>query len=195
MRLCDRDIESWLECGNLTIIPRPPANRITGATVDLRLGNQFRIFNDHANAYIDLSGSECTVRKSLNQVMSNEINLMDNELFFLHPGNLVLAVTLESIIMPDNLVGWLDGRSSLARLGLMVHATAHRIDPGWEGHIVLEFYNFGKIPLALRPGMTICALSFEILSNSALKPYNIRKNSKYYRQKGAEKSKINEDLK
>lgn len=70
-------------------------------------------------------------------------------------------MTLESVTLPADLVGWLDGRSSLARLGLMVHVTAHRIDPGWSGCIVLEFYNSGKLPLALRPGMLIGALSFE----------------------------------
>ncbi len=73
-------------------------------------------------------------------------------------------MTLESVTLPADLVGWLDGRSSLARLGLMVHVTAHRIDPGWSGCIVLEFYNSGKLPLALRPGMLIGALSFEPLS-------------------------------
>ncbi|PPI88210.1 dCTP deaminase [Candidatus Pantoea edessiphila] len=193
MRLCDKDIESWLDHGKLIIIPRPHINNIHGATIDLRLGNQFRIFNNYNNAYINLSGSEYEIHKSLNQIMSHEININNNELFFLHPGNLVLAVTLESIIMPDNLVGWLDGRSSLARLGLMVHATSHRIDPGWEGCIVLEFYNFGKLPLALCPGMLICALSFEILSNPSLRPYNNRKNSKYHRQQGADISKIDKD--
>lgn len=98
--------------------------------------------------------------------MSDEIILPEGEAFFLHPGELALAVTLESVTIPDDLVGWLDGRSSLARLGLMVHVTAHRIDPGWQGCIVLEFYNSGKLPLALRPGMLIGALSFEPLSGS-----------------------------
>ena len=82
--------------------------------------------------------------------MSDEIIIGDDEAFFLHPGMLALATTLESVKLPANIIGWLDGRSSLARLGLMVHVTAHRIDPGWEGKIVLEFYNSGKLPLALR---------------------------------------------
>lgn len=73
-------------------------------------------------------------------------------------------MTFESVTLPADLVGWLDGRSSLARLGLMVHVTAHRIDPGWSGRIVLEFFNAGKLPLALRPGMMIGALSFEPLT-------------------------------
>ncbi|OTC69202.1 dCTP deaminase, partial [Escherichia coli] len=105
-----------------------------------------------------------------------------------------LAVTLESVTLPADLVGWLDGRSSLARLGLMVHVTAHRIDPGWSGCIVLEFYNSGKLPLALRPGMLIGALSFEPLSGPAARPYNRREDAKYRNQQGAVASRIDKDL-
>lgn len=125
--------------------------------------------------------------------MSDEITLSEDDVFYLHPGELALAVTLESVTLPDNLVGWLDGRSSLARLGLMVHVTAHRIDPGWHGQIVLEFYNSGKLPLALRPGMVIGALSFEPLSGSADRPYNRRSDAKYKNQQGAVGSRISED--
>ena len=95
--------------------------------------------------------------------------------------------------LPDDLVGWLDGRSSLARLGLMVHVTAHRIDPGWHGQIVLEVFNSGKLPLALRPGMDICAINFETLSSPALKPYNTRTDAKYRNQTGPTSSRINQD--
>lgn len=112
---------------------------------------------------------------------------------FLHPGELALAVTYESVTLPADLVGWLDGRSSLARLGLMVHVTAHRIDPGWSGCIVLEFYNSGKLPLALRPGMPIGALSFEPLSGPAARPYNRREDAKYRDQQGAVASRIDKD--
>ena len=125
--------------------------------------------------------------------MSDEIVLDDGEAFFLHPGELALAVTLESVTLPSDLVGWLDGRSSLARLGLMVHVTAHRIDPGWSGCIVLEFYNSGKLPLALRPGMPIGALSFEPLSGPAARPYNRRQDAKYRDQQGAVASRIDKD--
>ena len=117
----------------------------------------------------------------------------DDEAFFLHPGMLALATTLESVKLPANIIGWLDGRSSLARLGLMVHVTAHRIDPGWEGKIVLEFYNSGKLPLALRPNMVIGALSFEVLSGPAARPYTSRKDAKYKHQQNAVASRINED--
>ncbi|CNI18337.1 dCTP deaminase [Yersinia pekkanenii] len=193
MRLCDRDIEAWLDSGKLGIDPRPPVERINGATVDVRLGNQFRVFRGHTAAFIDLSGPKDEVSEALERVMSDEINLPEGEAFFLHPGELALAVTLESVTIPNDLVGWLDGRSSLARLGLMVHVTAHRIDPGWQGKIVLEFYNSGKLPLALRPGMLIGALSFEPLSGPAARPYNSRQDAKYRGQQGAVASRIDED--
>ncbi len=193
MRLCDRDIEVLLDSEKLVINPRPAAERINGATVDIRLGNQFRVFRGYTAPFIDLSGPKDDISAALDRTMSDEIVLSGNEAFFLHPGELSLAVTLESIIMPDDLVGWLDGRSSLARLGLMVHVTSHRIDPGWHGNIVLEFYNSGKLPLALRPGMFIGALSFEPLSGPAERPYNRRHDAKYQDQKGAVASRIDKD--
>ncbi|ACR68495.1 dCTP deaminase [Edwardsiella piscicida] len=193
MRLCDRDIEAWLDDGRLSITPRPPQERISGATVDVRLGNRFRVFQGHTAAYIDLSGPKQEVAEALERVMSDEIQLGEDEAFFLHPGELALAVTYESVTLPDDLVGWLDGRSSLARLGLMVHVTAHRIDPGWQGCIVLEFFNSGKLPLALRPGMLIGALSFEPLSAPAARPYNRREDAKYKGQQGAVASRIDKD--
>lgn len=193
MRLCDRDIEAYLDSGKLAITPRPPVERINGATVDVRLGNQFRVFLGHTAAYIDLSGPKDEVSAALERVMSDEMHLSEDEAFYLHPGELALAVTLESVSIPDDLVGWLDGRSSLARLGLMVHVTAHRIDPGWQGKIVLEFYNSGKLPLALRPGMVIGALSFEPLSGPAARPYHRREDAKYKDQQGAVASRIDKD--
>ncbi len=102
-------------------------------------------------------------------------------------------MTYESVHLPSDIVGWLDGRSSLARLGLMVHVTAHRIDPGWQGRIVLEFYNSGKLPLALRPMMTIGALNFERLARPVARPYNTRKNAKYRDQQDAVASRISQD--
>ena len=193
MRLCDRDIEAYLDSGKLKITPQPELSCINGATVDVRLGNQFRTFKEHTTPYIDLSGPKEEVSAALERVMSEEMILSEGDAFYLHPGELALAVTLESVTIPDDLVGWLDGRSSLARLGLMVHVTAHRIDPGWHGQIVLEFYNSGKIPIALRPGMTIGALSFETLSGPATRPYNRRKDAKYKDQHGAVASRIDKD--
>ncbi|WP_100656885.1 dCTP deaminase [Alteromonas flava] len=193
MRLCDRDIYKHLQEGKIAITPTPDYDQISGVTVDIRLGNKFRVFEDHAAPYIDLSGKKEEMQEALNSVMSDEIQVAEGKAFFLHPGELALAVTLESVTLPDDIVGWLDGRSSLARLGLMVHVTAHRIDPGWSGNIVLEFFNSGKLPLALKPGMKIGALSFEVLSNPAEKPYNARLDAKYKGQDSAVASRISAD--
>lgn len=193
MRLCDVDIERYLDQGIIRLTPRPANEKINGATVDVRLGNSFRVFREHSTPYIDLSGPREEVTAQLDKVMSEEIIIADDEAFFLHPGELALATTLERVTLPANIVGWLDGRSSLARLGLMVHVTAHRIDPGWDGKIVLEFFNAGKLPLALRPQMAIGALSFEILSGEARRPYNSRQDAKYKNQQSAVSSRINQD--
>ena len=193
MRLSDIDIEQCLDDGKIIIEPKPETSMISGVSVDIRLGNEFRVFQDHTAPYIDLSAPKTEVQKAMNAIMSDEIYIADGDAFFLHPGELALAVTYESVTLPDNIVGWLDGRSSLARLGLMVHATAHRIDPGWSGQIVLEFFNSGKLPLALRPKMKIAALNFETMSSSAARPYNKREDAKYKDQKGAVASRISED--
>lgn len=193
MRLCDSDIERYLDEGRIGITPRPENDKINGATIDVRLGNSFRVFREHSAPYIDLSGPREEVTAQLESVMSDEILIENDDAFFLHPGNLALATTLESVKLPADIIGWLDGRSSLARLGLMVHVTAHRIDPGWEGKIVLEFYNSGKLPLALRPNMVIGALSFEVLSGESARPYNRRQDAKYKNQQNAVASRINEE--
>jgi dCTP deaminase len=193
MRLCDRDIEAYIDAGKIQITPRPTPDMISGVSVDIRLGHKFRTFRAYAAAFIDLSGPREEVDHALNSVMSDEIVLSDDEAFFLHPGELALAITLESVTLPADIVGWLDGRSSLARLGLMVHVTAHRIDPGWSGNIVLEFYNSGRLPLALRPNMKIGALNFETMTGEAARPYNKRVDAKYQQQTGALASRISQD--
>ena len=192
MRLCDRDIERYLDEGRIQIDPKPATDMISGVSVDIRLGHKFRSFTAYAAPFIDLSGPREEVQQALDSVMSDEIILKDDEAFFLHPGELALAITLESVTLPADIVGWLDGRSSLARLGL-VHVTAHRIDPGWSGNIVLEFYNSGRLPLALRPGMKIGALNFELMTGEAARPYNKRTDAKYQQQSGAVASRINQD--
>lgn len=193
MRLSDVDIERYLAEQRILIDPPPAADFISGVSVDVRLGNTFRVFNDHTAPFIDLSGPREEVQQALDRVMSDEIYIADGDAFFLHPGELALAVTLESVTLPADIVGWLDGRSSLARLGLMVHVTAHRIDPGWSGRIVLEFINSGKLPLALRPKMKIGALNFETLTTPAARPYNKRDDAKYRDQQSAVASRISQD--
>ena len=115
MRLSDKDIEQSLRDGQIAISPTPDSSMISGVSVDIRLGNEFRVFQDHTAPYIDLSGPKEEMQKAMNSVMSDEIYIPDGQAFFLHPGELALAVTYESVTLPDNIVGWLDGRSSLAR--------------------------------------------------------------------------------
>lgn len=193
MRLTDGQIEQYLADGLITITPQPNVNDISGVTVDIHLGDSFRVLQDHAAPYIDISGPREEIDAAIARVMSDEIRLAEGDAFFIHPGEFALAVTHESVTLPADVVGWLDGRSSLARLGLMVHVTAHRIDPGWSGQIVLEFFNSGKLPLALRPGMKIGALSFETLGEPCLRPYSNRADAKYKNQKGAVASRIGDD--
>jgi dCTP deaminase len=193
MRLSDGDIVAALNQQRIRIEPRPDDGVISGVSVDLRLGNRFRVFSSHTIPFIDLSGPREAVDRAVEKVMSDEVHIREEETFVLHPGELALGITLESISLPDDLVGWLDGRSSLARLGLMVHVTAHRIDPGWSGNIVLEFFNSGKLPLALRPGMAIGAMSFETLTAPAQRPYTKRDDAKYRGQSGPLASRISED--
>jgi len=193
MRLSDKSIIEALNSEKITIDPRPSDESITGVTADLCLGNRFRVFSSHTTPYIDLSGSREEMNRAVDQVMSDEVVIEGDDAFFLHPGELALGITLESVTLPDDIVGWLDGRSSLARLGLLVHVTAHRIDPGWSGNIVLEFYNAGKLPLALRAGMAIGAISFENMTTEAIRPYRKRENAKYKDQSGPLASKISED--
>ena len=193
MRLSDKSIIEALDDQRLVIEPRPVDESISGVTVDLRLGNRFRVFSSHTTPHIDLSGTREEMNRAIDKVMSDEVIVDSDEAFFLHPGELALGITLESVTIPDDLVGWLDGRSSLARLGLLVHVTAHRIDPGWSGNIVLEFYNAGKLPLALREGMAIGAISFETMTSEALRPYRKREDAKYKDQNSPLASKISED--
>lgn len=193
MRLNDRDILLAMKNGDIVIDPTPAEQRISGISVDLLLGNDFKVFQSYNAPYIDLSSKKEEMAETLNQVMGNEIYIPDGDAFILHPGDFAISVTHESVTLAPDIVGWLDGRSSLARVGLMVHATAHRIDPGWSGKIVLEFYNAGRLPLALRPKMCIGALNFERLSSECITPYNARPNAKYKVQQGAVISKITQD--
>ena len=193
MRLSDRDIKEALKNGLITIMPQPNIDSIEGVTVDLHLGAEFRVFSGHKIGYVDLAAPSDQLKKVLDDVMHPVITLTTNERLILHPGELVLAVTHETISIPRSLVGWLDGRSSLARLGLMVHVTSHRIDPGWQGQIVLECFNSGKVPLALAPMMKICAINFEQLTSSVEHSYLDRAHAKYKYQIGAVASKMNHD--
>ena len=114
--------------------------------------------------------------------MMAQVKIKDGEPFILQPGDFVLATTMESIKLPNDLVGRLEGRSSLGRLGTVVHSTASIFDQGWHGKVVMELGNMGRMPVALYPGMRICSMTFEELSSPALVPYSQKKTAKYIGQ-------------
>ena len=174
MRLADVDIQAALAAGRLRIDPAPTGRDIGAASVDLKLGSTFRVFAPGKAAFVDLAPTGGP--QDLSALMET---IETVTVFYLHPGEFALGITLQRLTLPDDIAGRLDGRSSLARVGLMVHATAHTIDPGWDGHIALEFFNCGRLPLALHPGMRICALSFEELLSPTSKPYARQPNAKY----------------
>ncbi len=190
MILSDGDIKKEIKKGIISITPAPNfTTQLDACSLDLRLGTEFRVFDYSAIPYIDIKAG---VPKELTRL----IKMKKNMPFFIQPGELVLAATDEWIELPDNIAARLEGRSSLGRIGIIVHATASMIAPGWRGNIVLELSNISRLPVALYPGMRICALSFETISSKALRPYNKNKGEKYHRQKGAVASKIDaQDLK
>lgn len=184
MRLSDRDIIEALMASAIQITPEPDYDEISGVSIDLHLSNRFRYFGGGRTTVID---TRCPA-KAIDAAMSSEIEVDE---FCILPGRLILGATQETISLPDDLVGWLDGRSSLARLGLMVHVTAHRIDPGWrDGQIVLELFNAGPLPILLHSGMSIAAISFEQMTSPALRPYHKRETAKYRNQHGPVASRI-----
>lgn len=152
------------------------------ASVDLRLGREFRVFRNYRLPYID-------VKQEMPQL--TDLEVIDEETpFILHPGEFVLAVTLERVAIPDDLVGRLDGKSSLGRLGLIVHSTAGFVDPGFQGRLTLELTNVANLPVTLYYGMPVSQISFSRLSTPADNPYGKSGGrSKYQGQDGPEPSR------
>lgn len=188
MILSDRDIRKYLKTGKIKITPGPDlASALGSCSIDLRLGNTFRIFEHSKHAFID------PFRPNNSQELTKLITVKENEPFILHPNDFVLATTIESFSLSDDLVARLEGRSSLGRLGIVVHSTASIFEPGWQGKVVMELGNLGRMPVALYPGMRVCALTFEELSTKAEVPYNKKSSAKYLNQKAPDASKINQE--
>jgi len=191
MKLSDVDIQKRMATGEIAITPPVTAGQLGSMSVDLRLGNRFGVFRHITAPFIDLGQDNAGF--AMSDDLMQEVELTEGEAFFLHPGELALGITIERVKLPADVVGWVDGRSSLARVGLMVHITAHTIDPGWDGKITLEFANMGRLPLALRPGMKICAISFELLSSPTSRPYARKEGAKYGHQDSPLPSRIGRD--
>src|SRR3989344_1475701 len=178
MVLSDRDIKKAIIEKKIEISPSLDFKTALGScSVDLRLGDTFRVFEHSKNSFIDPS------KKDYSNEITRVIKVKNGEQFIMQPGDFVLAVTLENVKIAPDLMGRLEGRSSLGRLGIVVHSTASVFDPGWDGHPVLELGNLGRMAVALTPGMRICAMTFEELSSPAETPYTKKKTAKYKFQK------------
>ena len=176
MVLSDRTIRRLLAEGRIGIAPYEP-ELMQPSSLDVRVDRYFRVFRNSRYPYIDV--------KSEQEELTELVEVEEDEAFILHPGEFVLGSTLERVTLPDDLVARLEGKSSLGRLGLLIHSTAGFIDPGWDGHVTLELSNVANLPITIYYGMKIGQLSFVQLSEPAESPYGATGlGSKYQGQQG-----------
>jgi dCTP deaminase len=189
MVLSDRHIRKFLEEGRIKVTPKPNLEKQLGpCTIDFHLDNIFKIFDHSKYPFIDPQNPD------LSSKLMKEIRINDEKPFIMRPGEFVLTTTKEELILPDDLIGRLEGRSSLGRLGIIVHSTAARFDPGWIGKPVMELGNIGVMPVALYPGMRICSFTFEEVSSIVETPYTQKKAAKYAHQQAPDASKLAEEF-
>jgi len=191
MVLSDRDIKKYIKEGKIKIKPKPNFKEQLGpCSLDLHLGNIFKVFKTSEYPYLDQK------RKINFEEIMEEIKIENEGPFILQPKSFVLTTTKEEFSLSNDLMARLDGRSTLARLGVIVHLTAARFDPGWKGKATIELGNLGIMPVVLYAGVTkICALTFETLSSSVEVPYLKQRDHKYAKPKSPQASKINRELK
>lgn len=189
MILSDQDIRARLERGDLRVDPLlDPELQIQPASVDLRLDSQFIVYNLSHVACIDPRDQDSVQR------YTRTVTVPDGEAFVLHPGEFALGSTMEWVAIPPDLVARVEGRSSIGRLAVVVHATAGFVDPGFEGRITLELSNLGRVAVKLYPGMRISQLVFHTMSSPAERPYGPARGSKYWGQDRPETSRIASDI-
>ncbi|WP_049902358.1 dCTP deaminase [Halococcus agarilyticus] len=188
MILSDADIHRRLDEGSLVVEPlADPDLQVQPASVDLRLGREFLEFQ-RTNIPCIHPDSEHEVEEYV-----TETHVDDGEEFILHPGDFVLGTTVERVEVPDDLIARVEGRSSLGRLAVVIHATAGIVDPGYRGQVTLELSNLGTAPVALTPGMRISQVIFTELKTAADRPYGTERGSKYQDQAGPQASQIGGD--
>lgn len=173
MVLSDVDIKRYIERGKIKIAPALPPEQFGSCSVDFRLGNEFNVFEHSRYPYIDLRE-----HKGIEGIMKSVV-VPTGESFILQPRDFVLAITEECLELDDDVLGRLEGRSSLGRIGIIVHGTAGLFDPGWSGKATLELSNLSRMPVALYPGMRICSFTFEQLSSPSSMPYGKKAGNKY----------------
>ncbi len=186
MILSDRDIRAEIEAGRIVIDPFVP-EAVQPSSVDLHVGNRFRVFRNNRTAVIDPREEQ--------PELTELVEIVGDEPFILHPGEFVLGATLERVALPDDLVARLEGKSSLGRLGLLIHSTAGYVDPGWEGTLTLELSNVANLPIKLYDGMKIGQISFQRLSSAVDVGYgDARIGSKYRGQTDPTASRYHADF-
>lgn len=173
MVLSDIDIKRYMAEGKIRIEPDLPAEQYGSCSVDFRLGHEFSVFEYSRFPYIDPRD------RGAIQDMMRTVLVPDGEAFILQPRDFVLAITEEKLELADDVLGRLEGRSSLGRIGIIVHGTAGLFDPGWTGKATLELSNLGRVPVALYPGMRICSFTFEQLTTPVSVPYRAKPGNKY----------------
>lgn len=183
--LSDKDIKNALKEGKI-VIEDLKEEQIGSSSVDLRMGNKFRVFRHSEMTHID-------PRENSSEHLTTLYEMENDKPFIIHPGEFILANTKEYIKLPDDLIARMDGRSSWGRLGIVIHSTAGSVHPGFEGQLTLEITNLSKVPVKLWPGSRICQLTFETLTSPSETPYNKRKSSKYLKQRGPGISKISKE--
>jgi dCTP deaminase len=185
--LSDRDLLAEINKGSIIIEPFDPAC-VQPSSIDVKVSNLFRVFRNHSAAVLD-------VKKDLTDLM-DLVEVPEGEAFMLHPDEFALGSTLERVGVPNNLVARVEGKSSLGRLGLVIHSTAGFIDAGFDGHVTLELSNLANLPITLYPGMTIGQISFITMTSPAEKPYGSGAHgSKYQGQRGPTPSRYFENFK
>ena len=188
--LSDKTIKEYLEEGKIVIDPLKDEQQIQPSSVDMRLGDEFKVFKVIRKPYIDPKDEE-----DIAEYMESS-TVPEGEAFIIHPNEFALATTQEYVKVPDDLVARVEGRSSMGRLGVTMHVTAGYVDPGFEGRITLEISNIGAMPVALYPGQRVCQLVFETMTTPAELPYgHPKRNSKYMNQLKPESSRVKLDYK
>ena len=189
MILSDRTLREQLAAGRIVIEPLDES-LIQPSSVDVRISNLFRVFRNHTRAVLDVKQD----LQDLTELIEIDADDPDAS-FMLHPGEFVLGSTFERIAVPDDLVGRVEGKSSLGRLGLLIHSTAGFIDAGFDGHITLELANVASLPITLYPGMKIGQVSFMQMTTPADQPYGKgASGSKYQGQAGPTPSRYFENF-
>jgi dCTP deaminase len=184
--LSDRDLRTELAAGRIIIEPFDEAC-VQPSSIDIKVHNLFRVFRNHTAGIID-------VKKDMTD-LTELVDIPLDGVFILHPGEFVLGSTLERVAVPNDLVARVEGKSSLGRLGLLIHSTAGFIDAGFDGHVTLELANVANLPITLYPGMKIGQISFMKMTSPAEKPYGSgAKGSKYQGQRGPTPSRYFENF-